>query len=206
MDAVRGAYGTWGYPIVFVGALAENTALLGLILPGGTLVLLGAVYAQEGSMSLPGVLLLGWAGMIAGTSLDFAFGRWGLHSTLGHTRLVQRLQPRLVDAQRFLRRHGMWALLLAHFIGHVRSFVAITAGASRLSYRRFLAYEAVAALAWNTVWVGAGYLIGSEIETVQRVMGRAGLVIAAAAVVLYILYRLFLKERVERAFTSDPQP
>ena len=53
VDALRAAYDTWGYPIVLIGALLENTALLGLILPGGSLVLLGAVYAQQVSWPCP---------------------------------------------------------------------------------------------------------------------------------------------------------
>ena len=44
VDALRAAYDTWGYPIVLIGVLVEITALtalLGLVLPGGSLVLRG---------------------------------------------------------------------------------------------------------------------------------------------------------------------
>ena len=46
-----------------------------------------------------------WLGMVLGTSLDYALGRWGLHSTLGRTHLMARLEPKLAKlaaAQRFL--------------------------------------------------------------------------------------------------------
>src|SRR5919197_2839183 len=198
IDALRAAYDTWGYPLVLLGALLENTALLGLVLPGGSLVLLGAVYAQRGAMALPLVLVLGWLGMVLGTSLDYALGRWGLHSTLGRTRLMARLEPKLAAAQRFLARHGAWALVLAHFIGHVRSFVAITAGASRLPYRRFLVYEGSAALAWNLVWIVAGYMVGEHLVFLERVMGGAGLALVLVAVAAYLGYRLFVRGRSVR--------
>src|ERR671930_433697 len=100
IDALRAAYDTWGYPLVLLGALLENTALLGL-------VLLGAVYAQQGVLAWPLVLVLGWLGMVLGTSLDYAFGRWALRATLGQTRLMARLEPKLGEAERFLERHGM---------------------------------------------------------------------------------------------------
>src|SRR3954451_7938002 len=195
VDALRAAYGTWGYPLVLVGALLENTALLGLILPGGSLVLLGAVYAQQGVLALPLVLVLGWLGMVLGTSLDYAVGRWALRSTLGHTRLMARLEPKLGEAERFLERHGAWAFLLAHFIGHVRSFVALTAGTSRLPYRRFLRYEALAALAWNLVWVMAGYLVGAHLGLLQRLMSGAGLAVVLVVVAGYLAYRLVARKR-----------
>ena len=198
METLRAAYSTWGYPLVLLGALLENTALLGLVLPGGSLVLLGAIYAQRGAMALPLVLVLGWLGMVLGTSLDYALGRWGLHSTLGRTRLMARLEPKLAAAQRFLARHGAWALVLAHFIGHVRSFVAITAGASRLPYRRFLLYEGIAALAWNLVWVTAGYLVGKHLDALQRLVGGTGLALVVLALVAYVAYRLVMRRRSAR--------
>jgi membrane protein DedA with SNARE-associated domain len=198
VETLRAAYSTWGYPLVLLGALLENTALLGLVLPGGSLVLLGAIYAQRGAMALPLVLVLGWLGMVLGTSLDYALGRWGLHSTLGRTRLMARLEPKLAAAQRFLARHGAWALVLAHFIGHVRSFVAITAGASRLPYRRFLLYEGIAALAWNLVWVMAGYLVGKHLDALQRFVGGSGLALVGLVLVAYVVYRLVARVRSTR--------
>jgi len=198
VDALRAAYGTWGYPLVLVGALLENTALLGLVLPGGSLVLLGAVYAQQGVLAWPLVLVLGWLGMVLGTSLDYAVGRWALRATFGQTRLMARLEPKLGEAERFLERHGAWAFLLAHFIGHVRSFVAITAGTSRLPYRRFLVYEGSAALAWNLVWIVAGYMVGEHLVFLERVMGGAGLILVLVAVAAYLGYRLFVRGRSVR--------
>ena len=202
METLRAAYSTWGYPLVLLGALLENTALLGLVLPGGSLVLLGAIYAQRGALALPLVLVLGWLGMVLGTSLDYALGRWGLHSTLGRTRVMARLEPKLAVAQRFLARHGAWALVLAHFIGHVRSFVAITAGASRLPYRRFLLYEGIAALAWNLVWVTAGYLVGEHLDALQRVVGGSGLALVGLVLVVYVVYRLVARVRSSRTPTT----
>ena len=202
METLRAAYSTWGYPLVLLGALLENTALLGLVLPGGSLVLLGAIYAQRGAMALPLVLVLGWLGMVLGTSLDYALGRWGLHSMLGRTRLMARLEPKLAVARRFLARHGAWALVLAHFIGHVRSFVAITAGASRLPYRRFLLYEGIAALAWNLVWVTAGYLVGEHLDALQRLVGGTGLALVVLALVAYVAYRLVAWHRSARTPTT----
>src|SRR5919199_99066 len=198
IDALRAAYDTWGYPLVLLGALLENTALLGLVLPGGSLVLLGAVYAQQGVLAWPLVLVLGWLGMVLGTSLDYAVGSWALGATLGQTRLMVRLEPKLGEAERFLERNGAWAFLLAHFFGHVRSFVAITAGTSRLPYRRFLVYEGSAALAWNLVWIVAGYMIGEHLAFLERVMGSAGFILVLVGVAAYLGYRLVVRGRSAR--------
>jgi membrane protein DedA with SNARE-associated domain len=205
LDGLRGAYDTYGYPLVFVGALLENTILLGLFLPGGTLVLLGAVYAQQGRMALAGVLLLGWMGTVAGTSLDYALGRWGLQPALGNTGLMRKLQPGLDEAGRFIARYGPWAFLLAHFIGHVRSFVAITAGTTNLPYSRFLLYEGAAALVWNLLFVGTGYFLGRNIEQLQQLLSRGGLAILFVVAAAYVGYRL-LRRRRQSATKAHSRP
>lgn len=197
-EVLRGTYDTWGYPIILLGALLENTALLGLVLPGGALVLLGAVYAQQGTLSLPVVLCCGWLGMVLGTSVDYALGRWGVRTALWRRRWQARFARRLTEAERFLARHGLWALLLAHFVGHVRSFVAITAGMSRLPYRRFLGYEVVAALAWNLVWVLAGYLVGTNLGTLQRFAGGIGFALLLVVGLGYLVTR-WLRRRAARS-------
>src|SRR5947209_12880114 len=116
-------------------------------------------------MELPLVLLLAWAGTMLGASLDFALGRLGLQSRLAGTHVYTRLEPRLDVAERFLQRYGIGAFLLAHFVGHIRSFVAITAGITKLPIRRFLLAEGIAALVWNAIFVGLGYTLGKHVDT-----------------------------------------
>lgn len=205
IDGMQNAYATWGYPIVLLGAMLENTILLGLLLPGGTLVVLGAVYAHNGSMELPLVLLLAWTGTVLGASLDFTLGRLGLQSRLAGTSLYTRIEPRLNVAGRFLRRYGIAAFLLAHFVGHIRSFVAITAGITRLPVRRFLLAEGIAALVWNLMFVGLGYALGAHVDALQRVTGRAGLVFLLVALAGYGAFYV-VKRRRARAPASGPGP
>jgi membrane-associated protein len=190
MQSLRDLYDAWGYPVIFLGALLENTILLGFLLPGGSLVMLGAVYAQQGTLALPLVLLAGWTGMVVGASFDYLLGRWGLHALATRTHLLSRVSHKLDRAEDYLNRYGMWTFLVAHFIGHIRSFVAITAGATRLPYRQFLLFEATAALVWNVLFVLGGYLLGSNIERLQQIMGSVGLVIVALLFSAYAAYRL----------------
>jgi membrane protein DedA with SNARE-associated domain len=61
IDFLSGFYDQYGYTLVFLGSLGENTAALGLVLPGGTLALLGAVYARVGTLNLGWVIFSpGW--------------------------------------------------------------------------------------------------------------------------------------------------
>lgn len=199
IDIVGDWYGRFGYALVLLGALGENTALLGLVLPGGTLALLGAFYARQGTLNLGWVILFAWLGTVLGYHIDYLIGRYALGGVVGRvsdTRLGARLRlaGRLRQARRLLNRHGGKAILLSHTVGHIRSFVALSAGATRMSYRRFLAFELVAALLWNIGYGLLGYFLGTQRERLQMVIERAGWGVVAALLALFLCWR-FVRPR-----------
>ncbi|HEX2172255.1 MAG TPA: hypothetical protein VHL09_07400 [Dehalococcoidia bacterium] len=75
VDFLQTYYLTYGYAFVFAGSLLENIALVSFVWPGGVIVLLGAVYARLGDLSLPLVIGLAWIGSFAGTLINYALGR-----------------------------------------------------------------------------------------------------------------------------------
>lgn len=197
IDALAPLYNQWGYLIVFLGVLGENTALVGLVLPGGTLALLGAFYARQGTLALPLVVLFAWLGTVIGYSTDYLLGRyalarllpWATSSRLGrHLRLAGRLR----QARRLLAHHGGKAIMISHAFGHIRSFVALTAGMTHMRYPRFLAFELVAALLWNTGYCLLGYLAGAERERLQMFIERGGWIALIVLALVYLFWRYAL--------------
>ena len=126
-------YNHYGYVTVFLGTLGENTAFLGLLLPGNSLALLGAVYARLGMLNLGWVILLATLGTIFGYHIDYLLGRFVLArfatgwSTSRLGRRI-RLAGRLRLARLLIAKHGGKAILISHLFGQLRSFVALSAG------------------------------------------------------------------------------
>lgn len=194
IELLAGLYDSYGYWIVLLGALTENTALLGLVLPGGTLALLGAFYARQGTLRLDWVITLATLGTVLGYHIDYLFGRYLLAPLMARWKAIRpsgrlRLAARLRLARRILTKHGGKAILLSHTTGHLRSFVAMSAGITHMNYRRFLAFEVLAALLWNTAYCLIGYFIAVEIDQLQRIIQRAGWLMLGMLVVLYIIWR-----------------
>lgn len=203
IDALAPLYNQWGYLIVFLGVLGENTAVLGLVLPGGTLALLGAFYARQGTLALPLVILFAWLGTTIGYSTDYLLGRYALGRVAPRvmsSRLGRRLRlaGRLRQARRLLARHGGKAIMISHTFGHLRSFVALTAGMSHMRYRRFLAFELVAALLWNTGYCLLGYLAGAERERLQMFIERGGWIALIVLALAYLFWRFALPRLRQR--------
>ena len=193
-------YNQYGYLIVFLGALGENTALVGLILPGGTLALLGAFYARAGMLNIGWVIFFAWIGTVLGYHVDYLVGRFLLAHyapAWSATRIGRRMRlaGRLRLGQRMLRKYGGRTIFISHAIGHLRSFVALSAGMTHMPYRRFLGFELIAAMFWTGGYCLLGYFLGAEFEMLQGLIERWGLVLAGALILGYIGWRL-VKGRV----------
>lgn len=204
LEFVKQQYATFGYLIVFLGAYFENTVLLGLVLPGGSLVLLGAIYASEGTLWLPLVILCGWLGMFLGNSSDFWLGRLGVLRLIEKTRLKAKLAPHLLTAEKFLDKRGGMAIFTSHFIGHLRSFVAITAGATRFPFARFARYELAAALIWNILYCLVGFFFAKSINKLDGLFSGVGIGLVILIAVIFVGYKVISWFRSRQAQSIRP--
>jgi len=200
-------YTHYGYLTVFLGTMGENTALLGLLLPGNSLALLGAVYARLGTLHLGWVILFATLGTILGYHIDYLLGRFVLARVAtgwSTSRLGRRIRlaGRLRLARRLIAKHGGKAILMSHLVGQLRSFVALSAGMSRMKYRCFLGYEVVAAALWNTTFCVLGYLLASQVERLQMLIERAGWVLLGVFVLLVLAWH-FVGQRIRQRVRQE---
>lgn len=207
IELLGGFYNQYGYVLVFLGSLGENTAFLGLVLPGGTLALLGAFYARQGTLDLGWVIFFAWLGTVLGYHADYLLGRFVLGRFAQHwsaSRLGRRLRlgGRIRLARALLTKHGGKAILISHTVGHMRSFVALSAGITHMRYSRFLAFELVAAFLWNLVYCFVGYFVGMQIDQLQLLFERSGWIILGILVLLFLAWRFFgqhIRQRLRRS-------
>ena len=201
IEILGGFYNQYGYLVVFLGTLCENTALLGLLLPGNSLALLGAFYARAGSLNLGWVIFFATLGTVLGYHVDYLLGRFALVHILkrwGTTKLGLRLRlaGRIRLARMLLVKHGGKAILLSHMIGHMRSFIALSAGVTHMNYLRFLFFEVIAAILWNTAYSLLGYTLALEIDRLQILIERMNLGILAVFALLFLLWWTWKKKRM----------
>ena len=188
-------FARYGYAVVFFGVFLENT---GLPVPGETSLLAGAAMAKFGHLSLPWVIVTAICGAILGDNLGFLIGRYG-----GRT-LAERYGPtiglsakRLALFDRFFETHGAKTVFVARFITGLRVFGAVLAGASGLSWSTFLFYNATGAVVWSTTIAAAGYSLAYSWDTLERWIGRSGLIALVAVVGIGVI--VWLRQRKHEA-------
>ncbi|MFU8833467.1 MAG: DedA family protein, partial [Wenzhouxiangella sp.] len=131
-----------------------------------------------------GVVLVG---TILGNGTGFYLGqRWGA-SVLQWAPLQRFLGPVIARAQDFMFRRGEWAIVLGRMSTATRITVPFLAGASGVTYRRFLLFDVPAALVWALVWIGLGFFLGASWEAIKEVSGNAALLILILFVLAIII-------------------
>ncbi|NRQ49609.1 DedA family protein [Aeromicrobium stalagmiti] len=182
----------------FALALAESGLGLGAVVPGEMAISALAAVADgpRGALALGGAVALG---ATAGDHLGYAIGRRG-GSRIRGSRLVARLGVDRWDrAADVVQRFGFWAMLASRLLPVVRTVMPVVAGSAELRYRAFLPASLIGAVAWSTLWVGAG----SGIAT-SGVLDHPEMMLAAAAVGLTGLLGRRLARRRRTARTAVP--
>lgn len=173
-------------------------------IPSELVLPLAGFSASKGVFSLPAALFWTTLGSVAGAVIVYLAGM-----LLGRDRtrrLVSRIP--LVNVTDFdkteawFTRHGTKAVFFGRMVPLFRSFISLPAGVERMNFPQFLALTTLGSLIWNTVFVGAGYLLG---ENWHRVEAYAGifqkLVLAAVAIALV----LFVVTRLRQRSKGDPE-
>ena len=102
-----------------------------------------------------------WAAAVLGDSLNYGIGSAVGHRVFSwqHSRWFNR---RAFDrAHAFYERYGGITVVSARFIPIVRTFAPFVAGVARMSYARFLGFNALGAALWVGLLMGAGYAFGN---------------------------------------------
>ena len=151
----------WAYAIVFLLALLD--AILPVV-PSETAVITGGVVAATGRLSLPLVVASATVGAIAGDNTAYLIGRQFGSTATNRFFRSEKAQHRIAWAQRQLRQRGGQLILISRFIPGGRTAVTLTAGMLRYRWRRFLAFDAIAALVWALYAAFLGYFGGRAFE------------------------------------------
>jgi membrane-associated protein len=158
-----------GGPIlVSVIVFVETGMFVGFLLPGDSLLVAAGVVAGSGHMNLVELLLSVTACAIAGDQVGYFLGR------KAGQQLYRREDSRffkkrhLEQAHRFYEANGGKAVVIARFIPIIRTFCPPVAGAAKMSYPRYLAYDVAGGFLWVWGMVLFGYEVASNIPNADK--------------------------------------
>ena len=202
LHALEPTLNHYGYLAIAGLVLIED---FGVPVPGETVLILGAVYAGTGRLSILLVVSLGFLAAVLGDNIGFAIGHFG------GRRLVERygryifLTPERLDkATGFFERHGGKVVVIARFVEGLRQANGIIAGISGMHWAKFLAFNALGAALWVGVWSAVGYFSGNHITSIYNTASRYSTYLAIAVGVFII--GLIARRLLSRRGRQEPVP
>ncbi|SMF95617.1 LssY C-terminus [Methylomagnum ishizawai] len=170
--------------VVFLTALAESLAVVGLLVPGVAMMFAAGALIGAGALGFGPVCAYAVAGAIVGDGLSFWLGRH-YRGRLLSVWPFSRYPGMVERGMAFFRRHGGSGVLFGRFVGPVRAVIPLVAGMMDMPGRHFLTVNIVSALLWAPAYLLPGMAFGASMELAARITER---LVALALVLLAALW------------------
>ncbi|MDR0359815.1 MAG: DedA family protein [bacterium] len=179
---------------------------MGIPVPGESTLIAAGLYAGATHHLQIGLVITAAAtGAILGDNLGFVIGHWGGYRLLLRYGPYVHLDERRVKVARYLfLRHGGKVVFFGRFVSILRAYAAFLAGTTRMSWPRFLFFNAAGGIVWAAGWGLAAYYLGRELERLSRpvdiAFGIAGVIAIVALLLFFRRNERRLEVEAERAF------
>jgi membrane-associated protein len=209
-----GYFGTWAMVGLLVVVFVEAGVIFPL-LPGDTLLFVaGMIAAGSEDISRDGgshpdfriwqLLVLVPVVAFLGAQLGYLIGRLiGTSMFKPEARLLK--QRYLDEAHAFFEQRGPSAIVISRFVPIIRTLIPLTAGAAKMDYAGFTAYNFVGAVAWGAGLPLLGYGLG-QFEIIQKLLEPLFILVALASVAPMFIEWYKRRREAKNTAGDPPEP
>lgn len=186
----------WRNLIAGLAIMLETSILIGLIVPGDTIVLTaGTLVRNWFDFSFLWVAVM--VGSFAGESLGFWLGR--LFGPRIRSSKVGRKIPENIwhRADAFVESRGGIAIAISRFLPVLHSVVPLTAGMTKMTYKTFISWTVAACALWTSLYLGVGWFARNATEAMGDF--KLGAVVFGSIIVVFLVVIKLVKRRLDRA-------
>ena len=174
--------GNW---LFFTLAFVESAPLIGVFVPGATLISIGGFLSSQGYLNAWDIVLFATIGAIIGDFFSYSIGRWGGNLIKNKK---NNNQPIIKHGEDFFRRHGNKSIFLGRFFGPVRAIIPFVAGLSKMKRKPFIFWNILSAIAWANLNVFLGYFSGTLVVTIFKRWSSGLTLILIMVLIIAIIY------------------
>jgi len=159
---------TSGYIGLFLIIFAESGILIGLFLPGDSLLFTAGFLASQGYLHIAILLPVFFLAAFTGDSVGYYIG-YKVGPRVFRREKSFWFHPENVEKTRqFFEKHGKKAIVIARFLPIIRTFIPVMAGVGEMKYEIFVFYNALGAVIWAVGLTLLGYLFGQTVPNADK--------------------------------------
>jgi membrane-associated protein len=152
--------GWYGYALLAGIVFAETGLLVGLFLPGDSLLFTVGVVVGAGQLDLVEICVVITLAAVIGDQVGYLLGRRTGPAIFSRKDSRVFKQEYVRRTQEFFLKHGGKTLIYARFVPIVRTFTPFMAGVGQMPYSRFVGFSVVGGITWVVGIIVAGYYLG----------------------------------------------
>ena len=161
-----------GPPLICAIVFVETGLFVGFFLPGDSLLVTAGIFAAAAAVPVP-TLLWHWlipvtVCAIVGDQLGYWIGRSAGSALYKREDSLFFRKSHLQRAHDFYERYGGRAVILARFVPIVRTFCPPVAGAAKMPYGRYVAFDVAGGIVWVTATIVGGYTLGRSVPNIGK--------------------------------------
>ncbi len=175
-----------GYGGLAFGLVIDSA---GVPIPSEVLLPLAGALARQGRFNLAVVIIVGTLAQTVGAILAYWIGAYGgLPLIQRYGKYVMFSHHELVKTQKLFDRYGAWLTLAGRCLPGIRTYIGYPAGLARMRFSVFVFASAVGSLLWTVFLAILGYQLANHLESIDRLFGPFGLILATVSIIVFIWY------------------
>lgn len=170
---------------VFLIAMAESLAIVGLLIPGVAMMFAAGALVGAGALGFAPICAYAIAGAVVGDGISFWLG-WRYRDRVLSLWPFTRYPGMIARGVDYFHRYGGRSVLFGRFVGPIRAVIPLVAGMLAMPARKFVYINVLSAVLWGPAYLLPGMAFGASLELATKVTGRlAGLLIALLVVLWF---------------------
>lgn len=197
-DLVQWA-GLFGLSVI---VFSETGLLVGVFLPGDSLLVTAGLLAASGYLNVYKLAPVLTLAAICGNSLGYFIGSATGPRIFSRENSLFFNKKHAIRAHQFYEKHGRKTIVLAQFMPIIRTFSPVIAGVGGMKFSQFITFNIIGAFLWVWSMLSIGYFLGSYIPGIDRHIE----IVVVIVVFISILPGLIGAYRARRAkrYSSSP--
>ncbi len=187
----------WGYWLVLFFAMFEAVPLVGLFVPGMSVVIVGGFLAKLGVLDIGDVIFFASIGAILGDLTGYLIGKtYGYSFISKYGKYFFFKKEYFEKTKKLMNHHTGKTLIVGRFNSLTRAFAPFVAGSTDVPFLKFFVYNVVGGILWATTFVLVGYIFGKSYEIVTRYAGKFVFIAVVLGLLIIYLYKLVKRKNI----------
>lgn len=184
-------YKYWAlFSVIFLASLAVP-------IPAGSILIATASFASQGYLDIYTIFVIALIANIVGDNFSYWLSRIYGRKILSHVGFLRKLiaSKNFVLVEKSISRRPGFIVFISRFEVLSTLTINIICGLGRVSYKKFMIFEAIGSLANVIFYITVGYIFGDSWQAVNKLIGNFTIIFF---IVIALLLSLFWKKIIKK--------